>query len=387
MNKTAKIMLLAVLILAVFITPAYAEQDSSTGELTESEINAELDRLLGELNLSELEQYYNSEMLSGAGLEEALSNLSKDGLSELTIDQVLQAVWDSVLSSLSGSAGAIIQIAILMLLMGIMKHMTLGGSVSQAAGWAGYIVIATMAASLLTHCVTTATSAIESISGLTEALCPVLMTLLISMGGVSTQAVLSPVMAALTSGVFVTIKTALIPAVVVMAVISLASSFSQTVKLEKLSGLIGSVVKWALGLIFLVFLGVISLKGLAGSAIDGLSFRTVRYTVGKLIPVIGGQFSDTLGTLSACGVIVKNSVGIVGMLSLAGILLSPVISLAVTSILLRLAAAVSQPFADERCVSLLEAIGGVVTLLMVLVLTCAAMAFISAALLTGAMPK
>ena len=84
-----------------------------------------------------------------------------------------------------------------------------------------------------------------------------------------------------------------------MAVVSTAGSFSQTLKLGKLSALIGSVVKWALGLIFLVFLGVISLKGMAGAAIDGLSFRTVRYTVGKLVPVIGGPFSDTLSTLSA----------------------------------------------------------------------------------------
>ena len=383
MQKIAKSVLLLLALFALFVSPAYAEEQDTAEQ---AEINAELDRLLSELDLSELNGYYNSDLLGGEGLRDALSTLSREGLTELSIDGVMEALKDAALSALSGGAGGIIQIAVMMLLLGIMKHMSLGGDVSSAAGWAGYIVVATMTASILTGCVASAVSAIDSISGLTEALCPILMTLLISMGGANTQAVLSPVMAALTSGVFMTVKTALIPAVTVMAVVSTAGSFSQTLKLGKLSALIGSVVKWALGLIFLVFLGVISLKGMAGAAIDGLSFRTVRYTVGKLVPVIGGPFSDTLSTLSACGVIVKNSVGIAGMLSLAAMLITPVISLAMTSILLRLAAAVCQPFADERCVSLLESIGGVVTLLMVLVLTCAAMAFISAALLTGASP-
>lgn len=384
MRKIAFSALLILSLFALFVSPAYAENQETADQ---DEINAEIDKILNELDLSELNSYYNSDLLGGKGLRDALSALSRDGLTELSMDGVMQAIKNAALGALSKGAGGIIQIAVMIMLLGIMKHLGFGGDVSRAAGWAGYIVVATMTASILTFCISSSVSAIDSISDLTEALCPILMTLLIGMGGVNTQAVLSPVMAALTSGVFVTIKTVLIPAVTVMAVVLAAGNFSGTLKLGKLSALIGSVVKWALGLIFLVFLGIVSLKGMAGAAIDGLSFKTVRYTVGKLVPVIGGPFSDTLGTLSACGVIVKNSVGIVGMLSLAAVLITPVISLAMTSILLRLAAAVCQPFAEERCVSLLESMGGAVTLLMALVLTCAAMAFISAALLTGASPS
>ena len=62
----------------------------------------------------------------------------------------------------------------------------------------------------------------------------------------------------------------------------------------------------------IVFLGVMAIKGLSGAAIDGITFKTAKYTIDKMVPVIGGMFSDSLDTLMACGLMVKNGVGIVG---------------------------------------------------------------------------
>ena len=77
MQKIAKSVLLLLALFALFVSPAYAEEQDTAEQ---AEINAELDRLLSELDLSELNGYYNSDLLGGEGLRDALSTLSREGL-------------------------------------------------------------------------------------------------------------------------------------------------------------------------------------------------------------------------------------------------------------------------------------------------------------------
>ena len=142
-------------------------------------------------------------------------------------------------------------------------------------------------------------------------------------------------------------------------------------------------MKWFLGIILVVFIGITTIKGLTGAAIDGLSFKTAKFTVDKMVPVIGGMFSETLDTLMACSLIVKNAVGVVGLILLVCALAAPLATLIVNLFLLKFAAAVAEPFSDERCVAMLSSMGNTVMLLFVTLLTCVAMAFIVITLLMG----
>ena len=133
-----------------------------------------------------------------------------------------------------------------------------------------------------------------------------------------------------------------------------------------------------------VFLGVSVMKGIAGASIDGIYFKTAKYTIDRTIPVIGGMFSDTLETIMACGLLVKNSVGFMGLFLLAGAMIAPLMDLFSCMMLFRAGAAVAQPFGEESAVGMLERMGKTAELAFLVVLTCMAMAFISIALLMGA---
>ena len=85
-------------------------------------------------------------------------------------------------------------------------------------------------------------------------------------------------MAGLTGGIFTVVKTVVFPLILVSTVISLASQLSSTIKLTRLSALIDSVVKWFLGIVMTLFIGVTAIKGIAGAAIDGVSFKTAKFT-------------------------------------------------------------------------------------------------------------
>lgn len=72
---------------------------------------------------------------------------------------------------------------------------------------------------------------------------------------------------------------------------------------------------------------------------------------------------DSVDTVLGCGIILKNAVGIVGVLIIVGICLVPIIKISTYCILYNLLSGLVEPIADEKIVKLLEEIGGVFKLL------------------------
>ena len=364
--------------------------DESQEEETEQEvdIDAEIDNILSEIDLSGLSKIYNPENFGGSSLDEALDQLAREGFSEYTVEQVLNGILDELFGHMEAFGSAMMQIVVMLLITGILSRMRSSfsnASVAQASFRAGYIVVSSIAATMLASCIFQAGQALDTLSLMVENITPVLMALLTGLGGISTSSVLSPALAALTGGIFTVMKTVIFPAVIVTAVITIASNISSSIKLGRFTALIESGVKWFLGIVMIVFVGVIALKGITGATLDGLSFKTAKYTIDKVVPVVGGMFSDTLDTLMACGLIVKNAVGIVGLVTIGAAMLSPIAMLTVNTFLLKFAAAVAEPFADDSYVTMLGSMSNTVTLILVVLLTATAMAFISVGILMGTM--
>ena len=217
-----------------------------------------------------------------------------------------------------------------------------------------------------------------------EVLSPVLMLLLTAMGSLNAQAVLSPLMTALTGGVFELIRLVVIPMILAKGLLDLGSGVSGMWRLDGFSKCIASAVKWLLGVLFVVFLGVTALKGIAGASIDGVYFKTAKFTIDKMVPIVGGMFSDSLETLVACSLIVKNAVGILGEVAIAARMSLPLLRLIAQSLLLRFAGAAAGLFGGKEAAGLLSGLSESVTLLFAALLSMSLMAFLFVAVVMGA---
>jgi len=117
-----------------------------------------------------------------------------------------------------------------------------------------------------------------------------------------------------------------------------------------------------------VFVGLLSLEGTLSSSVDGLTAKTAKAAVSSFIPVVGKMLGDTVDTVMGCASILKNAVGMVGVIIIIGICIGPVLKLASLTIIYHLGAALCQPIADEKIVKLLEQMGG--TFKILLAITC-----------------
>ena len=108
-----------------------------------------------------------------------------------------------------------------------------------------------------------------------------------------------------------------------------------------------------------IFVGLASVEGSLSSTVDGITAKTTKAAVSNFIPVVGKILGDAVETVIGCGAILKNAVGIVGVIVVISICMAPIIKLAILMGMYYLCAAVCQPIADEKIMKLLDQIGDI----------------------------
>lgn len=78
----------------------------------------------------------------------------------------------------------------------------------------------------------------------------------------------------------------------------------------------------------------------------------------------GKILGDSVDSILGCGVVLKNAVGVVGVIIIIGICIMPIIKLGTFSILYSLSSSIIEPLADEKIVKLLEEMSGIFKLLL-----------------------
>ena len=355
-------------------------------ETEEESAELQIQQLIDGLELEDMEQLYrwSEPLFEGKSLKESLMELSRYGLQNLSQEQILDVLWEGLKEGIAQYWRPVGQMLVIVLISGIFRHLQLQqDSASAMADWMAYLLCCVLAAWILGECVGQVKSASVQMGEAIEDVTPVLTVLLTAMGSLQTSTVLSPLMAGLTGGTFHIVNKLVIPAILVKSILDLGTGMNSLIRLDGISKLIGSLVKWLLGILFVVFLGVTALKGIAGASLDGVYFKAAKFTIDKTVPIIGGMFSDTLDTLMACGAVVKNSVGIVGLLSMTMLLLAPLCGLMSYMFLMKIAAAAAGLFGGQGTSQMLERMSEAIKLLLAALLCMLLMAFIFFAVMMG----
>lgn len=89
---------------------------------------------------------------------------------------------------------------------------------------------------------------------------------------------------------------------------------------------------------------------------------------------------DAVDTVLGSGVVLKNALGIVGVIIIIGICIMPVIKLSVLTVTYKLLSTLAQPIADKKIISLLEEIGDIFKIFLAILSAISIMLIIGTAL-------
>ncbi len=253
-------------------------------------------------------------------------------------------------------------------------------NISKIIYYVQYILIVSIVMANFTDIISLIKETANNMVGFMNTLIPILITLMTFTGSIVTGGLIQPIILFMINFIGNIIQSALIPFVMVIAVLSIVSKISEKVQISKITKFFKTSITWFLGIILTIFVGVLSLEGTLSSSIDGITAKTAKAAVSSIIPVVGKILGDAVDSVLGCGVILKNALGVVGIIVIIGICVVPVIKLGVLTLIYNLASAIIEPVSDEKIVKLLEEMGGTFKLLFGILCALSAMLIIGVTL-------
>ncbi|TCJ03290.1 stage III sporulation protein AE [Cytobacillus praedii] len=252
--------------------------------------------------------------------------------------------------------GSLILLTVFSMFLQSLQNSFEKSTVSKAAYAIVFMVLIIIALNSFHVAISYTQEAIDTMISFIMALIPLLLALIASSGGIVSAAFFHPVILFLMnmSGLF--IQYVVLPLLFLSALLSIVSTLSENYKVTQLANLLKN---WSIGLLgtFLtVFLGVISVQGASAAVTDGITLRTAKFITGNFIPVIGRMFTDATDTVISASVLLKNTVGIAGVVILIIIAAFPAIKILMIAFIYKFAAAILQPLGGGPIITCLDII-------------------------------
>ncbi len=197
---------------------------------------------------------------------------------------------------------------------------------------------------------------------------PVLLTLVTSLGSVVTVSAFQPAVALLCSGIVHIFTTVLVPIFLFSMVFVAVGNLSPNVKLDKCTKFCSSIFKWIIGVVFSVFLAILSVQGITAASVDGISIKTAKFALKSYVPILGGYLSDGLNLIMASSVLIKNAVGATGLILMFATVVVPVVKIGIYSLGLKLVAAIVEPLSNNKIANFLYGVAKCLTMLIACIL-------------------
>ena len=147
----------------------------------------------------------------------------------------------------------------------------------------------------------------------------------------------------------------LIPLTQIYLVIRILSELSPEIHLTKFAELIETIVSWTLKTLLAGVVGLNVMQGLLSPAIDAVKRSLITKGSGA-IPIIGDAIGGAAEVVLGTAVLIRNGIGVVGMIVCLVICLAQLIQMAVTALLYQVIAALIQPVSDKRMVDCVSSV-------------------------------
>lgn len=271
----------------------------------------------------------------------------------------------------------IIAIALLCAIIKSVRGSALSNSVSETIFFVCFLAEITLVFGIFTSIWHETVKTIGNIAKFSEIISPILLTLMVASGGSVSASIFKPALVFFTGSVINVINFVVLPLISLMLIFNVISGFSKEVNLNKFADCSASVIKWILGIIFIIMGLFLSVQGIAGGAFDGITIKATKYAISNSIPIVGGFLKDSFDLVACGSILIKNAIGISGIIAIFYLMVSPLMSIAGVSLLLKLSSAFIEPFSDSRISGVCHAVSKTLTYLSAVLIITAVMLFMT----------
>ncbi len=326
------------LILFIFCMPVHAEEITISGENFYNETAQNI--VSGELDLNPIT---------------IINNFLKSVFDEITRTKTL---LKSILL-IAAAAG----------LLRILSDSFGEGEASSAATFACLVLMTGSAVKIFAEVIGYGVEVIHTMCDFITKFEPVFIGLLATAGAVTQAAAFQPVLMASVYILSLIVDKCILPMTYFSAVLGIVNNIGNRLEVGTLNKLLQSTAKWFLTGVLTLFSTISALYGFGTSAMNTVTLKSIKFAVGSFVPVVGGILSDTIDTVLSGTNLLKNAVGTAGMITLITMASVPIIKIWIMMMLLKITAAVIEPFSDKRITGILLSVAESVSIVFSMVIT------------------
>jgi stage III sporulation protein AE len=352
-NKAKRILAMAIVVISILLFPINAD-DTGTSKLLKDQLD--------NLDIQEIQRFADE--------------VNKDANGSIPAIDIKDMVWDLFKGNPIVNVQAMVMGLLKLLLKEVLLNFNIMGqiivlsvfcallqnlhgafekdTVGKLAYNACYILIAIIAIKSFHTAMSLGSGAIDTMVTYTQALFPTMIALLVSVGAITSSTVFQPIIFGSISLIITAVKYFVLPMVYFSAVLSLLNNLSEGIQVSRLASLIRQIAVGALGVMLTIFLGVISVQGVASSSVDALSIKTAKFAMDKFVPIVGKFLNDAFDTVVSCSMLIKNGIGVAGLVVLLLICLFPLIKILSIIAIYKISSALIEPILDNQVVKCLN---------------------------------
>ena len=311
----------------------------------------------------ELDKYADDEsmeLLKGYDPEEIIKEVS-EGKLDFNLKGIVNNALRFLFKELYLNIGILVKLAVLIVICALLKNLQttfLSESVGEIAFYVCYIVIVSILLVSFSTAVKIGTQIIDEMVGFMYATIPVLITLLVSGGNITTGGIFHPIMLLVVETSATIIKNVFIPLIFLSTILTIVNNISDKIQLTRFASFVKQTTSWALGTILTVFIAVVSLQGSLGAVIDGVTSKAAKFAIGTFIPIVGKTLADAADTVIGCTLLIKNAAGIAALLGIVVICIVPLIKIIALVALYKGASALLEPISEKRITNCINDVAG-----------------------------
>lgn len=393
-NKNIVLVILLCVLICLFsiFTPLKAYGEITNSKEIEQELNNNVINELNEIDFTELNKVveeFNAKKSNIFAIDNIKSKVYSiiSGENALNYENVIASIFSNLIELIIKYLpllSIIIAIGVMSNLLNGVKSKFNEKSTSDLINLVCFMAVAVIIIGIISNLSKTTGQAIGNMVKQMNVLFPILLSLMVGLGSSASVGVFQPIVAIMSTYVADFFNFFIVPLFTASFVFSIISNISNNVKLDKFSSFISSLFKWSVGVIFTLFFAVFSIQGITAGSFDSISIRTTKYTIKSYVPVMGGYLSDGMDLILSSTVLIKNSIGLVGVLLIISTIISPILEIVVCSLMLKLVSAVLQPLGNNKTSSFLGDVSKSITMLSTSIIAIGFMYLISVGMLMSA---
>lgn len=344
------------------------------------------DDLMEILEIDKLQkELYANNLTGNINIKKLINELSKGDFASVK-SLVIEEIKNITIGELGVNRKILFELVSIILIGQIFVNLSnsFGKSfVSENGFYVTYLIMTSIMLTSFSITLELVSNAIERVLMLIQIITPVYVVALNFVGhGVTSAGMYEIIMVGICLVQCVILKV-ILPLIKMYVIVSMVNNLNKEDSFSKMCSLVKNIVEWMLKTIVIFIAGLNVVKGLVDPQIDAIGRDNVNRVISALPG--GGVASVLTGTFLGAGLVIKNSVGLIGIILVLLLIMFPVIKTFLIMLVVKITAAMVEPIGEKRYSSGIDSLAkGTMLLLKALissavlfVLTMAIMAYVT----------